>query len=195
MPHIPVEDGEVRVIPMGKVEKEAGLDSTEVPGEDPGLGARIRQLLDLYPDRRAAAEVAGKSVDMLTSYMRGRVAPSFDALSRLADAKGVSLDWLASGEGAMLISDREYAAEAVYPQGGITPELIREVALFWIMVNEVLDQPRPPSQLADSIADQCRLMHGEGADVTFFVNQLKENISAMQRSAKRAKEAKGLSRK
>ena len=163
------------------------MDTVETPGVEPGLGERIRQLLDLYPDRRAAAEVAGKSVDMLTSYMRGRVAPSFDALTRLAEAKGVSLDWLASGNGAMLIRDREYAADAANPQGGITPELVREVTLFWLLINEALDQPRIPDRLADSIADQCRLMQGEGADVTFFVNQLRTNIAAMQRSASRAK--------
>lgn len=46
-----------------------------------------------------AASVADVSVDMLAKYIAGTSRPRFDAMVKLASAAGVSLDWLATGEG------------------------------------------------------------------------------------------------
>jgi len=63
------------------------------------LGERIRWLLDLFESRVDAAEVAGVTPEHLASYIGGRAKPPFELMGRLARAKGVSLDWIASGEG------------------------------------------------------------------------------------------------
>jgi hypothetical protein len=57
--------------------------------------------LDLFDSRNNAALVSGKSVDMLIAYAKGRSRPPFDVMAKLALAKGVSLEWLATGEGEM----------------------------------------------------------------------------------------------
>lgn len=66
-----------------------------------GLPDRIVQLLDLYPTRRAAAVAAGVSTDQITRYAQGRSAPPFEVMARLAKGPGISLDWLATGQGDM----------------------------------------------------------------------------------------------
>jgi len=63
------------------------------------LGERIRWLLDQFDNRVEAADVAGVTPEHLASYIAGRAKPPFELIARLAAAKNVSLDWLASGEG------------------------------------------------------------------------------------------------
>jgi phage repressor protein C with HTH and peptisase S24 domain len=63
------------------------------------LGERIRWLLDLFDSRNASAEIAGVTPEHLASYIAGRAKPPFELIGRLARAKGVSLDWIATGEG------------------------------------------------------------------------------------------------
>lgn len=66
---------------------------------DQELGRRIKRVLELYPSRQKAADVSGRSDDQLAKYIAGRASPTFEAMARLLRAKGVSLDWLATGEG------------------------------------------------------------------------------------------------
>ena len=51
--------------------------------------------------RKDAAAVAGVSTDTLQRYIREEVQPSFEPLARMAITAGVSMEWLATGEGAM----------------------------------------------------------------------------------------------
>lgn len=76
------------------------------------LGGRILSVLEMYPTREAAAAAAGLSTDMLANYVKGASRPNFRALSRLCREVGVSLDWLATGTGEILASDRELAPPA-----------------------------------------------------------------------------------
>lgn len=68
---------------------------------DGGLQERIRAVVDLYGTRKEAAEVAGRSPETLSNWMKGANAPPFDVIVSLARRKGVRLDWLATGEGPM----------------------------------------------------------------------------------------------
>lgn len=70
----------------------------------PGIGRRISKVVELYRTKKSAAYAAGKSVDSLDRYIDevGRDGPPFAAMVGLARSAGVSLDWLATGEGAML---------------------------------------------------------------------------------------------
>ncbi len=72
-----------------------------VPGYVSELGTRISSIIDLYPTKAEAASVAEVTTESLGHYVSGKAKPRFDALARLASRKGVSLDWLARGEGPM----------------------------------------------------------------------------------------------
>ena len=65
------------------------------------FGNRLLLVLECFPSRRAASSIAGISVDQLHAYVKGRNVPPFLVVARLAMAARVSLDWLATGEGAM----------------------------------------------------------------------------------------------
>lgn len=58
---------------------------------------RLRKLLDSFPNRKAAAEVAGKSVSQLSRYLREGKAP-FEPIAKMAIHQGFSLDWLVGNE-------------------------------------------------------------------------------------------------
>lgn len=76
-----------------------GLEDGSAPFRG-DFGERLRWLLDLYETRVEAGEVAGVTPEHLPAYIAGRAKPRFEAIARLAAAKDVSLDWLATGEGA-----------------------------------------------------------------------------------------------
>ena len=69
------------------------------------LNARIATVINLYENPKNAAEVAGVSVDQLAQYSRGVNQPTFAAVVALAKKVGVSLDWLATGQGSMFQTD------------------------------------------------------------------------------------------
>lgn len=79
------------------------------------LGRRLERVADLYPSRKVAAEVAGKSVDMLAAYLKGRIDPPLGAVQRLCADKGISVDWLLTGEGPMMVADRQLAEPPALP--------------------------------------------------------------------------------
>jgi hypothetical protein len=68
--------------------------------DDEAFAQRLEYLLDLFDTRKSAARVAGKSVDQLQAYLKGRSAVPLHPIARLCAAKGVSLDWLVAGSGA-----------------------------------------------------------------------------------------------
>lgn len=69
-----------------------------------GLETRIAQVANLYASRKQAAATAGVAVSSLARWIAGEGMPAFDSLAALASAQGVSLDWIASGEGQMLLN-------------------------------------------------------------------------------------------
>lgn len=64
------------------------------------LAARLRTVADLFPTREAAALAAGVSNPQLFRYLNGTTKIPLIVAMRLAEAQSVSLDWLATGEGA-----------------------------------------------------------------------------------------------
>lgn len=150
------------------------------------LAARIASIVQLYGSRAAAAEAAGVSRDQISRYIQGRSGAGFDALARLAKGRGVSLDWLATGTGPMLVQDRgssKSTSASPAEDDTITPELIQAVALYWLLANHILDQSRSAEELSRIIADQCELMRGEESAARFFVENLKSKIEDIGRKA------------
>ncbi|WP_063812497.1 XRE family transcriptional regulator [Burkholderia cepacia] len=64
-----------------------------------GIESRIDEMCRQIGGRGAAAAVAGVSDDMLRRYIRGDSKPTFEVIAKLARAAGVSLDWVATGDG------------------------------------------------------------------------------------------------
>ncbi|MCA1910254.1 MAG: helix-turn-helix transcriptional regulator [Magnetospirillum sp.] len=64
----------------------------------------------LYRTKKEAADTADISPDQLARYIKGQNAAPFGVLARIAAAKAVSLDWLASGKGQMRLADAASAA-------------------------------------------------------------------------------------
>lgn len=95
------------------------------------LGNRLGALLALFPSRAAAAKVAEKSVDQLKLYEKGATGVPFEVIARLALDQGVSLDWLASGQGEMKSSDRTASS------GGYNAQLMQDCVQA---VEELLDE-------------------------------------------------------
>src|SRR5579862_8443312 len=77
------------------------------------FGERLRTVADLFDSRAEASEVAGVVPEQLQKYIRGAVKPPFEVIRRLAAAKAISLDWLATGEGEMRIADHELGGDWV----------------------------------------------------------------------------------
>ncbi|MBI1386647.1 MAG: hypothetical protein GC150_17215 [Rhizobiales bacterium] len=96
-----------------------------VAGSASALETRIGQVLDLYESRKAAAEVAGRDVDMLRHYETGKSTPPLDVVARLCVPKGIRLAWLWTGDGPMTeeIGSGFGFAENDPPRGGMaTPQ-------------------------------------------------------------------------
>jgi transcriptional regulator with XRE-family HTH domain len=76
--------------------------ASQVPA--PELERRISALVGLFKSRTEAASICEMSTDQLARYEKGGT-PSFVPLAKLAIAKGVRLEWLATGEGDMYASE------------------------------------------------------------------------------------------
>ncbi len=82
------------------------------------FGERIRWLLDQFDTRAVAAQIAAVSPEHLPSYIAGRTKPPFELVVRLAAARNVSLDWLATGEGERFVDGKapdDFIAVPVQP--------------------------------------------------------------------------------
>ena len=69
------------------------------------VGCRFGAAIALYETRKMAADKLGISTDQLLRYIKGKVPPPFDVLMSLSSQKGISLNWLATGVGKMLLDD------------------------------------------------------------------------------------------
>jgi transcriptional regulator with XRE-family HTH domain len=124
-----------------------------------GIGSRIGEVASTLGTRKHAADIAGISADTLQRYIREEVTPSFEPLARMAHGAGVSLDWLATGEGRMLLQDSGQFSGGVEEGGGykgVSPAIIRDV----VQAVEEFDGARygklPPERKAELIAGICR---------------------------------------
>lgn len=161
------------------------------------LAGRIAAVVRLHGGRASAARAAGISPDQVSRYVQGHSSPGFETLARMAQAHGISLDWLWSGKGPMYRADRwepapsdpaapagpplpagadspatPAATPAAAPADSISSELVRLVSLYWLKANSLLETPRAPEDLARLIAGQCDAMRGEERAADHFVRHL-----------------------
>ena len=79
----------------------------------PGLSDRLGQLVEMYETQKEAAAAIGRAPETLYNWRKGRM-PFFGDVARMAIEKGVRLDWIATGQGAMLAGERDPALNAEY---------------------------------------------------------------------------------
>jgi phage repressor protein C with HTH and peptisase S24 domain len=94
-------------------------DEKEVSFPFPGIETRISRVADLYESRKQAAGTAHVALSSLQRWIAGEGMPAFDSLAALATGKGVSLDWIATGQGDMFLARRASSAGAD-DAGGVT---------------------------------------------------------------------------
>ena len=104
--------------PKEKSSKAAGVEDGAPPFRG-DFGERLRWLLDQFETRKEAGKIARITAEYLPSYIKAKANPRFASIARLAAAKNVSLDWLATGNGSQWTSEPE-------PEGYVAVELQRE---------------------------------------------------------------------
>lgn len=119
----------MRKLPIAKM-AEVG---NPVPSSILELGTRLARVVALYPSRRAAAKICERTDEMLARYEKGLADPPFSVVAKLALDKGVSLEWLATGEGPM----ERGASPAAPPPAPLDSALMQDcVALVLESINE-----------------------------------------------------------
>lgn len=99
-------------------EKEDGRDH---PTSGLEVGCRLEAAVQMFNTKREAADTLGISTDQLARYTKGAVSPPLAVLMRLSAAKGISLDWLATGHGSMRHGDPVATIRPAGPQARGVP--------------------------------------------------------------------------
>jgi transcriptional regulator with XRE-family HTH domain len=117
---------------------------------------RLRVVADRLGTRREAADIAGVTVDAIIRYLRGENQPSFTAISKLCEAAGVSMQWLATGEGGVEANDSfETSASRGFPVTGFAES--KDVGWYNPQASRIqttLDMPDPKAFAV--------VVHGQG---------------------------------
>lgn len=82
-------------------------------GIDLALAGRMAKLIGLFEPHENVERIAKRSDEALRKYAKGKTRVAFEPAARLALAKGVSLEWLATGEEPMLLAERPEPAPAL----------------------------------------------------------------------------------
>ncbi|TBV12787.1 LexA family transcriptional regulator [Stutzerimonas kirkiae] len=98
---------------MGYEEKK----QRKVSGEElsfpyTGMESRIAAVADLYESRKQAAATAQVALSSLQRWISGDGMPAFGSVALLASGKGISLDWIATGQGEMFMEAKAQEAPA-----------------------------------------------------------------------------------
>jgi transcriptional regulator with XRE-family HTH domain len=101
------------------------VNKKRVPGQvDPdaqALGSRIDQLADLLGGKKELARLANVSEVQIYRYINGENVPNVNVIVKLARAAGVSIEWLATGEGPGMLAGIHETKPAYGPGPGQAP--------------------------------------------------------------------------
>lgn len=136
--------------------------------------SRLRQAVDAAGRNKAVAKRAALSVGTLNNYLRGRDMPT-NNLVALADACGVTIEWLATGRGPMRPGEAGSAAPVPPAPTPVSPKLfsIMEMDLMGECLEAAFDQlrrrnPNPSwrrvAQIAALLYDQLKEDKGSPSD-------------------------------
>lgn len=98
---------------MGYEEKkQRKASSEELSFPYTGMESRIAAVADLYESRKQAAATAQVALSSLQRWISGDGMPAFGSVALLASGKGISLDWIATGQGEMFMGAKAQEAPA-----------------------------------------------------------------------------------
>ncbi len=80
------------------MQKAAKKKLAGLPVLDSALGDRIRHVVDMFDRKKDAARIAGIIPEQLNRWCQAQSEPRFVGVARLAISKGISLQWIATGE-------------------------------------------------------------------------------------------------
>lgn len=142
-----------------------------------GFSRRMRELMDVQKSVNSFANAAGVTEGAIRNYLRGGVKPSQKVLEAIARTAGVSVSWLATGEGRR----EPQAGEMLFGTPGE-----RDVMKLAIQDAEeilgVLKATVPPKQKAElvlALYDYYTACKDDGTDVTAdnVVSFIREKLS------------------
>jgi hypothetical protein len=131
--------------------------------DDPGLAGRIKKLVDIAGNSNRLSKASGLSITTIKSLLTGTADPTRTSLIALNKATGVSILWLATGEGSMYDSDtaNERRSEyAVDRQSVNVPDEVRPVldAFIEVMSSDEYGTKLALKQNVMEFRDKVRIM-------------------------------------
>ncbi|MGS1014070.1 helix-turn-helix domain-containing protein [Rhodanobacter sp. UC4450_H17] len=109
-------------------------------------------MIKLFDSRAEAARVAGMSTDQLARYEKGGT-PSFRPLVKLAAAKGVRLEWLATGDGEMYAQEvREAPAQWSTDEASQSVRLDELTMALQLAADALGEKELPPAKHAELVS-------------------------------------------
>lgn len=145
-----------------RVEAVPGKPGQESPSYQIELGLRIKAAAERIGTRVEAAKAGGISDDQLARIIKGQSQPSFATAAGIAEAAGVSLRWLATGQGQMDRIDRgeiELAKGLSLPissyvrSGDHDHRVLRDALVTWLRFKPERHDPAKAEEEADTIID------------------------------------------
>jgi phage repressor protein C with HTH and peptisase S24 domain len=88
--------------------KVGPMNPDQRPPARSGFSVRIRKLATIVGGAKRLSERSGLSRAVIGKYLSGKSDPSRERLVKLADAAGISIRWLATGEGEMSRHDDSF---------------------------------------------------------------------------------------
>lgn len=126
-----------------------------------GIETRINEAAKPLGTRKKAADAMGVSPDTLQRYIRGEVRPSLDAVVLLARAAGLSVEWLATGQGDKQPGQRAREEPGSIGRKGVEAIFIRNaVKIAERRLEQHLDLDTKARIIAD-IAQDLQDMHDQ----------------------------------
>lgn len=116
---------------------------TKVSSNDDYFETGFKTVLNRIGTLQNAAQIAGVTAEQVAKWRDGKAKPPFKAVASLANVAGVSLDWLATGEGAREKDSLDEMTKNIRIDADLMAELVK-------IVNEYLDsldRELPPEKL------------------------------------------------
>ena len=104
------------------------------------IGSRLAEVVRLFKFKKDAAKAGGITVEQMNSYFSGTSKVPLEVAFGICRSMNVSMDWLVSGDGPMLLSDRKPGIDP-----GIDEEKWQwasEVLIEWLIEQEIKLNPQ-----------------------------------------------------
>lgn len=162
-----------------------------LPSFEAEVGSRLRLVESEFRNREEAAKTAGVAKSTFQRWVEGKADPSFRGLARLAAATGVSLNWLATGEGPMRFDQAAAGTSMAAPV--IDTKLMGRIAEGVVSVYKAENAGLPPQFLGQRVGQiyaALVIAHADPEDRLIALGQALEQLRQELRAPRTAGSAK-----